>query len=229
MRKPRIQWRHVAPIALSIVAVAVSAVGLYIQSIYGTANLSMQLTGFSIQPHGNGLACTVDVALFNSGNRDTALLRVGLRQGRTVTVRSGTQTTINSDYAEYFADTNPPGYVDTVVKGGDIKLLAFEFPGCTPSAIEARLKSGNLNMFSLETDAVNYAGKRSHVSTSFATGSIPASGNLALTINLAGQFNLLKDGASYHGESKGNTASISVAKNGTVQFQTHTVTISSSK
>lgn len=217
MRKPKIQWRHVAPVVLSVIAVAVSAAGLYIQSMYGSASLSMQLTGFTIEQHGNADTCTLDIALFNSGNRDTALLRVGLRQGKTVKNRDGTMT---RNYAEYFPDTDPPGYVDAVVKGGDIKLLTLVFSSCNVAAIETGLKQGGLNQLSLATDAVNYDGKRSSVSTSFASVSVSSAGELTFVTHLAGQFDLLDNGTYHAGEAKGQIVTMSIDKDGGIHTNT---------
>lgn len=211
MRKSTIKWRHVAPAVLSIVAVVISGVGLYIQSLYGTASLSLQLTGFTVQHHGKKRVCTVDAALFNSGNRDTALLRVALRQGRTVHTKKGGS---NTAYVAYQADSNPPGYVNTVVKGGDIKLLTFVFLGCKPATVESELKTGGLNRFSLVTDAVDYEGKRSQVSIAFATASMPPKGHLMFALRLGGHFNLLKNGASYRAQSNGRSYTMTITAKG---------------
>jgi hypothetical protein len=192
-------------ILVSVLALLVSGLTLYLQSVHERSRLSMRLMEFTLEPRSEGgPICKIEIALFNSGNRDAALAGASLSQAKTTRTSAGT----TSQRAKYFPPGDAPGQLSHVVKSGEISFVGLAFPGCDFENIKTRIEKEGLVDFSLSTLAFNHEGQRSSVETSFAAVAFSPAGRLTFSLELDGYFDLLADRRRYAGSSDGVTKTV---------------------
>jgi hypothetical protein len=194
------QIERVATILISVLALVVSAAALYLQSAYERSALSMQLMAFSMAPDKtHGLVCQLDIALFNPGNRDVALIGAILGQAKTVRTVEGASFTVNTKSVTYFPAGDTPGYTTYVIKGGEVRLERIKFTSCTAEKVRSSLLQDGLNEFKFSTVVLTHRGIRSSAEISFAHAKMSLDGRFSFLLGMDGQFDLLVDRASYTG------------------------------
>lgn len=207
-----------ASLLIAFVALTISFAAYY-QSVREHSDMSMQILEFTVEQRRNSSPlCKVDVALFNSGNRDAALIRVMLTQGKTVLTPSG-YGTANITYSP---GGDSPGYAPHVLKGGEVQLLSFVFDGCTPDTVRKAISTSGLLDLSLVTETLTYDGIRSVVSTMFATAAASSDTQLTFALQLDGHFDLLADRAFHLGQTTRGSREMWLKGSGTKWEQGYT-------
>lgn len=215
------EWGDRIAIIISVLALLLSVAGFYVQSLRNTSNLNMQLIEFTVDTvEGASPRCRLDVVLFNSGNRDAALLSVILLQGKTE--RTSTGMSIQS--TTFLPHGSSPGRVSHVVGAGEVKFLELLFPGCTPEAVQKAVKEGDQREISAQTEALAHDGRRSRATTNFSKVIAADQNNLAFSLWLEGNFDLMRDGGTYIGESKSGSHEMQLSKEGAGWIQKYSTT-----
>ncbi len=147
--------KEAASLLISVITLIISGATFYIQLVWERSRLTMRLMDFALEPQADGSPiCKLEVSLFNSGNRDSALTQVHLRQGKTAFTPTGSTT----ESVSYFPPSDSPGYVSYVVKSGEIRFVSLVFLGCDFQSVKSGIEKKYIDL-SLATVAMNYEGK----------------------------------------------------------------------
>ncbi len=197
-------------LAASVGAVIVSVANFYVQHVAETPRLLAQVNSFYFSPRPliAPALCSVDLALFDPANRDTALLDVNLWLENFVEPPLGHEAS-----GIFFATESADDELGAKVVGdGEIVLQHFSFAGCDPERLFAALPE--TNVLRLQLTALDHAGN-GH-STSAAIGEAPIFTETAVPVNLflAATLDLLRNNARYR-ELNGSaeTAALTLTRN----------------
>ena len=105
--KPHVTQSQIAIVA-SLSALLISAGGFYNQWLREDVSLTMRLLDFDFQSTLNSdTACSLEAAVFNTGNRDSAILSIQLLHGTEVVDTTGIETGGSMYWSESKRSTNP--------------------------------------------------------------------------------------------------------------------------
>ncbi|MBY6220528.1 hypothetical protein [Marinobacter nauticus] len=184
-------------LVFSIIAISLSVSSFYMEWWHEESKLSMKIIefGFGADIKNNPI-CTTDVALFNYGNKDSALLRVTLHHEK---VKS-TNHSISTSGVGFFPVNYDMGFTDIVLSPGKIRRVELTFQNCTAEELMARTKSEGANLLYLRAVALGYRGETSRVDVAFARTLLSEQDALKIPVFNEGQFDLMGHGKKYRGE-----------------------------
>ena len=172
----------------SMVAAVVAGLTYSNQHVAERSRLHAQVTDFHVISEDGRAICTADYVLFNSGNRDAALLDLSLWTERLDWRSDGFD-------AEGKLFWQEPGEAGTVIRGGEILLRKVSFPECTAERLFEVLPE--TNVISLQFTSLDHQGAR--FVAQLRIGEAPVVGEDWATVNLVlgESVDLLRHGAHY--------------------------------
>lgn len=183
-------------LVFSIIAISLSVSSFYMEWWHEKSRLSMKIVEFGFgKDIKNNPICTMDLALFNYGNKDSALLRVTLHHDR---VKS-TSDSLSTSGKGFFPVNYDMGFTDIVLNPGKIRRLELEFQDCNAEKLMAIAENEGGNLLYLKTVALGYRGKTSYVDVAFAGTIFSEKENLKMPIFKEGQFDLMENGKKLRG------------------------------
>ncbi|MDX2355218.1 hypothetical protein [Stutzerimonas xanthomarina] len=176
---------------LAVFAVFVSGASAYIQWWQEESNLSMQILEFAfLNEEDDKNSCGINLVLFNSGNRDSALIEAELLHFTENKIDAG----LSSRGTQYIAGSRRGVALDHVVRPGQISRVTLVFHSCTMQSLYWGIKRNRLRELKLKTVSIDHTGKRSSAFTNFAATKINPGEKAEIKLRLEGQFNLLNHG-----------------------------------
>ena len=139
--------------------------------------------------------CTLDIALFNYGNKDSGLLRINLNHSRV----ESTHNTMTTYGSIFYPEGFNRGFTDIVLNPGKLTRLKLVFKECTPENLMALTESQAANVLHLKTESLGYRGRIAHVDVVFAITALPEKETMKIQLLHEGQFDLMENGAKIRG------------------------------
>ncbi|ROQ48445.1 hypothetical protein EDB94_0342 [Marinobacter sp. 3-2] len=207
--RPHITQSQIAIVA-SLTALLISAAGFYNQWWREEASLTMRMLDFDFQNMPNSEAtCTLEAAVFNTGNRDSAILSIQLLHSKETVDNAG----IRRGGSIYWSVIDDNGGTLGVFSPGTITLVNILFPGCTVESIYNNVVKKGEEMFELGISSINHRGSTATVYVNFADTRL-VDDKVDLEFHFEGLFSMFQHGAHLYGKSDSARTTLSLIRAG---------------